>query len=105
MAAAFTIVKRRPDMRENIVDMTADTSYPANGYPVAAADVGLLSIDSIECYQKGGAGNLAVFDPAASKIKIMQTGAALSGAFSEAVAGDLTTADVFRLVAKGDPRL
>ena len=48
MAAAFAIVSRRPDLRETIVDMTADGSYPANGYPVAPKDVGLISIDNIE---------------------------------------------------------
>lgn len=105
MAAAFSIVKKRPDLRETIVDMTADASYPAGGYPVTPANVGLFTVDSIESYQKGGAGNLAQYDPANAKVKIFQTGAALSGAFSEAIAADLSASDVFRLVCKGDPIL
>ncbi len=50
-------------------------------------------------------GNDIQFDNVNSKLKIFQTGAALSGVFSEAIAGDLSTANVFRLVCKGDPIL
>jgi len=105
MAAAFSIVARRPDLRETIVDMTADGSYPANGYPVAPKDVGLISIDNIEGHEKTVLGNDIQFDNVNSKLKIFQTGAALSGVFSEAIAGDLSTSNVFRLVCKGPPIL
>ena len=105
MAIALALVKSRPDVREKIYDMTADGAYSSGGYAIAPADVGMMTIEDIEAHQKGGAGNLAHWDPANSKLKIFQTGAAVSGPFSECIAGDLSTSDVFRLVVKGTPRL
>ena len=105
MAIALSVVARRPDLRENIVDMTADGSYASGGYAIAPKDVGMLSIDSIEAYEKTGQGNIAQWDPTNSKLRVFQTGAALSGVLSEAIAGDLSTANVFRLVVKGTPAM
>jgi hypothetical protein len=105
MAIALAKVKSRPDLREAIWDMTCDGSYSSGGYAIAPADVGMLTIDSIEAYEKTGQGNLAQWDPTNSKLRVQQTGAALSGVLSEAIGADLSTANVFRLVIKGDPRL
>lgn len=105
MAIALARVKSRADVRETIFDMTCDGSYSSGGYAIAPKDVGLLSIDSIEAYEKTGQGNLAQWDPTNGKLRVFQTGAALSGVLSEAISGDLSTANVFRLVCKGDPVL
>src|SRR5215210_8659798 len=101
MAAVFTRAKAYPAANMTITDLTADGSYPANGYPVTARDLGLRSIDSVQAYERTVQGNVAQFDVTNSKLKIFQTGAALSGLLSEAIAGDLSTANVFRLVAHG----
>ena len=47
----------------------------------------LLSIDSVQCYERTVQGNIAQFDVTNSKVKIFQTGAALRGLLSEAIAG------------------
>src|SRR5262245_32313549 len=103
MAASFQIIKKRPEAREVIVDMTCDASYPAGGYPVTPANLGLLSVpEAVVAYERTVQGNDVQFDHTNQKVKIFQTGAARSGVFSEAVNTDLTTADIIRLVCKGD---
>lgn len=103
MAASYSIVKRMPDVGKTIVDVTADGSYPAGGYPVTAANVGMLNIDNIIGQDKTQQGNLIAYDPVNAKLKVYQTGAALSGVLSEAVSGDLSTSNVFRLEVTGTP--
>ncbi len=106
MAAAFAIVKRRPDLRETIVDMTADTAYPVNGYPVAAKDLGLLSIDSVDGYARSAHGLYPKFDPTNSKILVFQAGTSGSPLLEcTASDTDVTASVIFRLECKGDPLL
>jgi hypothetical protein len=70
-----------------------------------ARDLGLSAIDAVACSEKTVQGNVGQFDVANSKVKIFQTGGTLSGLLLEAIAGDLSTANVFRLVAIGSPLL
>src|SRR5215210_5871649 len=105
MAITLTRVKALPDQRRTIYTLTCDGSYSSGGYAISPRDLGLFQIDSLMAYETSGQGNLAQWDAPNGKLRVFQTGAALSGVFSEAVSGDLSTANVFRIEATGNPVL
>jgi hypothetical protein len=110
MALAFARVGTpRPDLREVVTDVTLDGSYAAGGYAITPAELGMLGApDAVECvsyrHATATSSNLAVWDPVNSKLKVFETGGAVSGPFAECIAGDITTAHVVRLKATGNPR-
>jgi len=106
MAATFASVERRPDLGRTITDMTCDGSYPAGGYPLVNASLGLLgSPKSVQCSYKHAtatSSNVADWIPSTNKVLITESGTAVSAPLVECVAGDITTSHVVRLTAYGD---
>jgi len=92
MAIAFTPSKRGDDVlgRRRLVAgrLTLDNSYPAGGYPVTLATIKAKNARAIEgCMIIGGNPASATrkfsWDSTNNKLMAHQTGAALSGVFSE----------------------
>jgi hypothetical protein len=73
MSLGVTIVKAFPknvQYRWRVVDLTMDTDYPANGYPLVAADFKLNGIIAvIPLGQEDG--YLPMWDRSAGKLKVM----------------------------------
>jgi hypothetical protein len=105
MAATFARVASRPDQGRVSTDMTCDASYPAGGYPVTPANLGLLSAPvSVECYVRTAQGLLAMYDNTNSKIKLFVSGT-LDAVLNEAGSNDVSTSVVVRITATGTPVL
>lgn len=105
MAVSFALVSSRPDLGRKVYDMTCDGSYASGGYAITAANVGMVSIDNITASDATGQGNVASWIPADAKLKVFQGSATASAVLSEAVSGDLSTSNVFRLQVTGVPAL
>ncbi len=107
MAATFAInANSRRDLGETVTDMTCDGAYPAGGYPVVNSSIGMQSTPvAVDCDVATAQGLLAAWDSANNKIKLFVTGAGLSGVLAEAAAGNVSTAVVVRLKAKGAPMI
>jgi hypothetical protein len=103
MAASFARVAGRPDYSETTTDMTCDASYPAGGYPVTPANLGMLDApDTVYCYVKSAQGLLAMHDPTNAKIKLFVSGTTDS-VLNEAGSNDVSTSVIVRLVCRGRP--
>lgn len=99
MAIAFTPSKRGDDVlgRRRLISgkLTLDNPYPAGGMPITLATIKAKNVRAIEgCLILGGnpAGATRKFtwDSTNNKLMAHQTGAALSGVFSETGAVDLS---------------
>lgn len=80
---------------------TADAAYPAGGYAVTPANLNFQNEIRGLIVAMGITGSVPAWDHANKKLKFYQTGAALSGALSEAIAADLSTADIVSFMAWG----
>lgn len=110
MALAYSIVKRRPDVREVVVDVTLDGSYGAGGYALDNKSLGVIStpesvVVAHYVHATATADHVAEWDPANNKLKIFQWGGTSPDPLVEAAAGDITTSHKVRLIVKGDPIL
>lgn len=110
MAVTFTPSKRGDDVlgRRRLVSgkLALDATYVAGGFPISLATIKAKNARAIEgCMIIGGNALSATrkfsWDTGANKLMAHQTGAALSGVFSETGAVDLTglTLDVIFVVA------
>jgi hypothetical protein len=104
MAIAIARVRSQPDSQRIISDVTLDGSYASGGYAVTAGQLGLLTIDHMNAWFRGGEGFIAEYIPSTGKIKCLKSAGA-AGAMAECVAGDLSTANVVRVEAIGAPVL
>jgi hypothetical protein len=60
--------------------VAADSSYPSNGYPVAATDFGLTKIEHIEISTMSVGTHFGIFDYTNSKMKVfVAAGTEVSG--------------------------
>lgn len=110
MAISVAVVSRRPDVREAIVDVTCDGAYPANGYALTNAQLGMLGTpDDVQCNVvtsvTGATGLVAQWNKAANKLVLYMTGAVVANPLTEATSGFVSTANVVRMVARGNPIL
>lgn len=104
MAISYVIdPNSRRDNGQTVVDVTLDSSYPANGYPLSNAGLGmLLKPDSIVTNTRSVQGVIGMWDETNHKLKMMK-GAA--GLLVECAAGDISSANVITLTCTGAPIL
>jgi hypothetical protein len=101
------VVSSRPDQGHMITDITLDTAYPAGGYPLSNAALGmLLTPTHVECssmYSHGTAtlSMLAIWDKTNNKLKIFKSNTA--AAPTEAASADITASHSVRVKATGKP--
>lgn len=110
MAATVAVVSRRPDVREVVVDVTCDGAYPANGYPLTNAQLGMLSTpDDVQCNVvtsvTGATGLVAQWNKTSNKLVLYMTGAVVANPLTEATSGFVSTSNIVRVVARGNPVL
>lgn len=72
MALSIDVIKRvhLPAGKGVVADITFDNSYPTGGESLAAADVGLSSIEYVKAEQKGVASRICEYDYANSKLML-----------------------------------
>lgn len=107
MAIAYAVVKRNPDLRETIVDVTLDGSYSAGGYALDGKSMGLLASkpEHVQPVTKTVHGVVPSWDEANNKLVMWKTGSATSGVFIQAAAGDLSTSVIVRCLVKGNVKV
>jgi hypothetical protein len=104
MAIAYTTVAKRPDLGRATVDVTLDTSYPANGYVLSASQLGMISVDNVVPVMSTTEGVLPVYTAASAKLKIYKaTGTATP--FTEIASTDVTASTKVRCDVTGTPIL
>lgn len=104
MAIVYTRVASYPDKYENVVDITLDASYAANGYLINAAQCGMSSITNIDGNMSTGEGFGMTYVASTGKLKIFKSSAG-AAAFTEVSNTDLTTAMKARVTVTGIPAL
>ncbi len=104
MAIAYSIdLDSRRDLGQTTVDVTLDGSYPANGYPLSNAGLGMMDKpDSVQANTSSVQGVIGMWDKTNNKLKMFK-GAA--GLLVECAAGDISSANVITLEVTGRPVL
>lgn len=103
MALAYKFVRRMPDVNKTVVDITLDGSYAAGGYALVNASLGLASApDMLDPVVATGQGFTPIWNQSTGKL-MMYKSAAIAGAHTECVAGDLSSAVVIRCECIGVP--
>jgi hypothetical protein len=106
MAATFALLKKEADLGRTITTMTCDGAYPAGGYPLVNAQLGLLGNPrSVQCnytHATATSTNVADWVPSTNKVAIFESGTGVSAPLVECVAGDITTGHTVRITAYGD---
>jgi hypothetical protein len=105
VAHSYTRIATYPDMRKNVVDVTLDAAYPANGYVLTAAGLGMLSVDSVVPVVSTTEAITPQYIAASGKLKLLKTGAATSGVLLEIANTDVTTSTKVRCDVTGTPVL
>lgn len=96
MAIAYSVVQKLPLAYKTIVDITLDNAYPANGYALANASMGILGAPSmLDLDVKTAQGFTPVWDQANNKLKMFKSAGA-AGAHAECASADLSSAVVVR---------
>ena len=110
MALAYTpkVANSRPDNGVMVTDIVLDGSYPAAGYALDLASIGMLDTpDHVEVnfnvYHTATLCPTAKFSPTGNKLMFLKSNTAAVP--TECANTDLTSGDTVRIVATGRPRL
>lgn len=96
MALAYSVVHKLPLSQKAIVDITLDNAYPANGYVLSNASMGVLGAPSmVDCDVKTAQGFTPVWDQVNAKLKMYKSAGA-AGQHTECASADLTSSVVIR---------
>lgn len=104
MAISIATVRKDPDVRRNIFDITLDASYASGGYAVTAAQMGVLAIDNLNATMTSAQGFYPQWNNSTQKLKLYKN-AAGAGALAECVNTDLSTSNIVRVEVQGNPIL
>jgi hypothetical protein len=105
MAIAYNVVRRMPDVQKTIVDITLDGAYPAGGYALTNAQLGMLSTpDMVDPVIITAQGFTPDWDKTNNKLKMFKS-AGVAGAHTECANTDLSSAVVVRCEVTGVPML
>ena len=104
MAATIAVVKRFKAVggmpKDALFDVTLDASYPAGGYAITPANLGLKGIWNLQPTDVVN-GYAFAWDKTAGKLMAYWTGAAVSSVLAEVTAATNLSAVVVRIGVKG----
>lgn len=103
MALSYNVVRKNPVANRVVVDITADAAYPAGGWALSNASMGVLSTpDAVNCEVKTAQGFLPEWDAVNNKLKMWKSAAGAT-AFTEAASADITTSVIIRADVAANP--
>ena len=109
MALAYSrdVVSSRVDQGYTITDITLDAAYPAGGYPLSNAGLGMLTtpahleVTSMYSHATATLALMGIWDKTSNKLKIFKSNTA--AAPTEAASADITASHSVRVKATGKP--